>query len=152
MIARVIATWFWCGDAPFAPGTVGSIAALVIAWVVHYATGWPGTAFGLLAALLAAPAVWAADVTARASGKKDPQLVVVDEVIGQWVTLAGAATLNWKSWALALFLFRVFDVFKPPPIRHLEKLPGGIGIVADDVLAGIYAAIVLFAAGWFHLY
>lgn len=152
MIARLIATWFYCGYAPAGPGTAGSIAAIAIAWGIHFLTGWPGTAFGFFAALLAIPAVWAADVVARRNGNKDPQIVVVDEVVGQWVTLAGAAALNWKSWLIALALFRLFDVWKPPPIRRLEKLPGGIGIVADDVLAGIYAAIVLFAAGWFHLY
>jgi phosphatidylglycerophosphatase A len=68
------------------------------------------------------------------------------------VTLAGATQLNWKSWLIALALFRMFDIWKPPPIRRLEKLPGGIGIVADDALAGVYGAVALFAAGWFHLY
>ena len=152
MIARLIATWFGCGYSPVGPGTAGSIAAIAIAWAVHYFTGLPGTAFGFFAALLAIPGVWAADVVARKSGNKDPQIVVVDEVVGQWVTLAGAAALNWKSWLIALALFRLFDIWKPPPIRRLEKLPGGIGIVADDALAGIYAAVVLFTAGWFHLY
>jgi phosphatidylglycerophosphatase A len=152
LIAHLIATWFLCGYAPAAPGTVGSIAAIVIAWIIYKIAGWPGTAFGFLAALLAFPAVWAADVVARRSEKKDPQIVVVDEVVGQWVTLAGATALNWKSWLLALVLFRAFDVWKPFPIRRLEALPGGVGIVADDVLAGIYAAVVLFTLGWFHLY
>jgi len=152
LIARLIATWFGCGYSPVGPGTAGSIAAIAIAWAVHYFTGLPGTAFGFFAALLAIPGVWAADVVARKSGNKDPQIVVVDEVVGQWVTLAGAAALNWKSWLIALALFRLFDIWKPPPIRRLEKLPGGIGIVADDALAGIYAAVVLFTAGWFHLY
>jgi phosphatidylglycerophosphatase A len=151
VISHLIATWFFVGYAP-APGTAGSIAAIAMAWVVHYVTGLPGAAFGFFAALLAFPAVWAADVTARRSEKKDPQIVVVDEVVGQWVTLAGAAELNWKSWLLALALFRLFDIWKPWPIRRLEKLPGGVGIVADDALAGVYAAVVLFAAGWFHLY
>ena len=152
MIARWIATWFGCGYSPFAPGTAGSIAAIAIAWAVHAGTGLPGTAFGFFAALLVVPGIWAADVVAKKAGKKDPGIVVVDEVVGQWVTLAGAPVFNWKSWLIALFLFRLFDVWKPPPIRRLEDLPGGIGIVADDVLAGIYAAVALFAAGWFHLY
>jgi phosphatidylglycerophosphatase A len=152
LIAKLIATWFYCGYTPVGPGTAGSIAAIVIAWVVHYYTGLPGTAFGFFAALLVIPGVWAADVVARQSGTEDPQIVVVDEVVGQWVTLAGATQLNWKSWLIALALFRLFDIWKPPPIRRLEKLPGGIGIVADDALAGVYGAVVLFAAGWFHLY
>jgi len=78
--------------------------------------------------------------------------VVVDEVVGQWITLAGAFTLNWKSWLAAFVLFRLFDVWKPFPVRRLERLPGGVGIVADDAMAGVYSALVLFAAGWFNLY
>jgi len=112
----------------------------------------PGFALGLLSTILAAPAIWAAGVTARESGLKDPQIVVVDEVVGQWLTLAGAVQLNWKSWLLGFALFRLFDIWKPAPVRQLERLPGGIGIVADDAMAGIYGALVLFAAGWFNLY
>jgi len=91
-------------------------------------------------------------VLARSKGRKDPGLVVIDEVVGQWITLAGAATLNWKSWLAAFLLFRAFDIFKPPPVRQLEALPGGTGIVMDDCMAGVYGALVLFAAGWFNLY
>jgi len=150
--ARWIATWFYCGYAPVAPGTAGSVAAIGIAWLLHRYAGFDAPGFGLLAAALFLPAVWASDVTARTSGLKDPQIVVVDEVVGQWLTLAGATDLNWKSWLAALLLFRIFDVWKPPPVRQLERLPGGWGIVADDAMAGIYGAAVLFAAGWFHLY
>ena len=86
--------------------------------------------------------------------------MVVDEVVGQWITLAGAVTLmswngsalNWKIWLWALALFRLFDVWKPPPVRQLERLPGGLGIVADDAMAGVYAALFLFVAGRLHLY
>ena len=148
MIATLIATWFGCGYAPVAPGTAGSLAALAIAWLLPL----PPIGFGILALLLAGPAMWAADVTARARGQEDPRIVVVDEVVGQWITLAGATALNWKSWLAALVLFRLFDIWKPAPARQLERLPGGIGIVADDVMAGLYAALVLFAAGWFSLY
>ena len=78
--------------------------------------------------------------------------MVVDEVVGQWLTLAGARTLNWKSYLAAFLLFRLFDIWKPPPVRQLESLPGGVGIVADDLMAGLYAALVLFVAGCFNLY
>jgi phosphatidylglycerophosphatase A len=151
-VARILATWFYCGYAPVAPGTVGSAVAIVIAWLLHHYAGLPGTAFGYLAALLAGPGIWAADVTAREVGSKDPGLVVVDEVVGQWITLAGATQLNWKSWLAAFFLFRILDIWKPAPVRQLERLPGGLGIVADDAMAGVYGALVLFAAGWFNLY
>ena len=66
--------------------------------------------------------------------------------------LAGARRYNWESYLAAFVLFRLFDIWKPPPVRQLEALPGGLGINADDVMAGIYAALVLFLAGWFNLY
>jgi len=151
-LARIIATWFGCGYAPKGPGTAGSLAALAIAWLLHVYAKVSSIELGWLALLLAIPGIWAADVVARESGGKDPQIVVVDEVVGQWMTLAGATALNWKSWLLALALFRLFDIWKPPPVRQLERLPGGLGIVADDAMAGVYGALVLFAAGWFNLY
>ena len=92
------------------------------------------------------------DIVARESARKDPQFVVVDEVIGQWIALAGAASLNWKSFLAAFALFRLFDIWKPPPVRQLESLPGGWGINLDDVMAGVYAALVLWAAARFDLY
>jgi phosphatidylglycerophosphatase A len=147
----VIATWFFLGYSA-APGTIGSLGALAIAWMLQQWAGWAPQHFGLLALVLLMPAIWAADVTARTSGLKDPQIVVVDEVIGQWGTLAGATHLNWKSWLAAFVLFRFFDIYKPPPVRQLERVPGGAGIVADDVMAALYAALVLFTAGWFNLY
>jgi phosphatidylglycerophosphatase A len=148
----VIGTWFGCGYAPVAPGTAGSAAALVAAIVLRRYAGFVWWSFALLAAIGFAPAVWAAGVTARRVQLKDPHIVVVDEVIGQWVAVAGARAFNWKSYLAAFALFRLFDVWKPPPVRQLEALPEGLGIVADDVMAGIYAALVLFLAGWFNLY
>lgn len=152
MTARLIATWFYCGYAPKAPGTAGSLAAVLIALLLHYYAGVGQLSFAIMAVVLFPAGVWAADVTAKQVGSKDPQLVVVDEVVGQWITLAGAATLNPYSWVLAFALFRIFDIWKPPPVRQLERLPGGVGIMADDVMAGIYGALVLAAAGWFNLY
>ena len=147
--ARLVATWFYAGYFPWGPGTAGSVVAIAIAWAAwNYFSLSPW----ILAVILLAPSIWAADVTARKSGLKDPQIVVVDEVVGQWIAAAGATHLNWISWLAALALFRVFDIFKPPPVRQLERLPGGFGIVLDDVMAGVYAALVLFAAGWFNLY
>jgi len=150
--AILLATWFGCGYSPFAPGTAGSLAALAIGILLHEYLGAAGWHFAALAAILFVPAVWAAGVTAQVKQLKDPGIVVIDEVIGQWIALAGARSLNWKSYLAALALFRLFDVWKPPPVRQLEALPGGLGINADDVMAGIYAALVLFAAGWFNLY
>jgi phosphatidylglycerophosphatase A len=152
-LARLIATWFYCGLAPVAPGTVGSIAAIAIAWALNRYFGVSLLAIAGFGVLLAVPGIWAAGVTAKSSGNKDPQIVVVDEVVGQWITLAGGAFANayvdqwpdWKLWLVALVLFRIFDVWKPPPVRQLERLPGGLGIVADDAMAGVYAAVILYA-------
>lgn len=151
-VAAVLATWFGCGYAPMGPGTAGSLGALVVAFALSHWLGWRPPYFAVLAALMLAPAVWAAGVTAREMKQKDPGLVVIDEVVGQWITLAGAGVLNWKTWLGAFLLFRAFDIWKPAPVRQLEALPGGIGIVADDVMAGIYGALVLWLVGWFNLY
>lgn len=151
-VAKAVSTWFGCGCSPQAPGTVGSAAAVGLALLVEHYAGWPPVMFAALAAAVTLPAVWAAGETARQAGRKDPPCVVVDEVVGQWLALAGARVLNWKSWLAAFLLFRLFDIWKPPPARQLEALPGGAGIVADDLMAGLYAALVLFIAGWFNLY
>jgi phosphatidylglycerophosphatase A len=147
-----LATWFGCGYSPVAPGTAGSLAALAIGILLHEYAGFSGWHFLVLAAVLFVPATRAATITAEFKKLKDPQIVVVDEVLGQWISLAGARTLNWKSYLAAFALFRLFDIWKPPPVRQLEALPGGLGINLDDVMAGIYAALVLFAAGCFNLY
>jgi len=106
----------------------------------------------ILAALLLIPGIWAADVTAKLERREDPGLVVVDEVIGQWITLAGASTLSWKSWLFAFAFFRILDIWKPPPARQFERLPGGVGIVADDVMAGLYGALAIFLLDRLHLF
>lgn len=151
-MARWIATWFCCGYSPVAPGTAGSLAALVIAFILQRFAGWSAVHFALLSAALCAPAVWAAGVTARRMEKSDPGIVVVDEVVGQWVTLTGIGAYHWQSWLAALLFFRLFDILKPPPVRQMERLPGGVGIVADDVAAGIYSALVLYAVESLGLY
>jgi len=151
-VARAIATWFGCGYSPIAPGTAGSLAAIAIAIALHLWLGWGRVAFVMMAALLLIPGIWAADVVAKLEGREDPGLVVVDEVIGQWITLAGASTLNWKSWLAALAFFRILDVWKPTPARQLERLPGGLGIVADDVMAGLYGALAIFVVDRLQLF
>jgi phosphatidylglycerophosphatase A len=146
-LARLLATWFGCGYSPFAPGTAGSAAALAIGLALHYGAGFTGWHFAVLAASLFLPGVWAAGVIERESKLKDPSIVVVDEVIGQWIALAGALPFQWPLAVASFFLFRFFDVLKPPPVRQLESLRGGWGINADDVMAGVYAGAVVYAAG-----
>jgi phosphatidylglycerophosphatase A len=154
--AFLIATWFGSGYAPVAPGTAGSLAAVIVAIALHYFLGYTGgyerVTLLLLTALLLAPGIWAASVVEKETNTSDPQIVVVDEVIGQWITLAGAATFNWKTYLAAFVLFRLLDMWKPAPARQLETLPGGWGIVADDVMAGLYGALAIFVLDRLHLF
>lgn len=152
-IAAAIATWFGCGKFPWAPGTVGSLGAIIpvlpLLWTG--ADWWRWLLAGLVAVTLV-PGVWASSEYERISGRKDPAPVVVDEVLGQWITLAFATKLNWASLGLGFLLFRAFDIVKPFPVRQAERFPGGVGIVADDLVAGLYAGLVLYAAGCFNFY
>ena len=149
-LALVVSTWFGCGLSPVAPGTVGSAAAVAIAVVLNQWHGWRPLYLLTLTCALLAPAIWAAGATARIRETEDPGIVVVDEVIGQWIALSAAAP-GWKSYLAGFLLFRLFDIWKPPPVRQLERLNGGLGIVADDAMAGLYAALVLFLAECFNL-
>ncbi len=147
-LAWTLGTFFGSGFSPKAPGTAGSLAAIILAWPLAELglDRWGFLALGIVAIF---PAIWSAGIVARESGRKDPQIVVVDEVVGQWITLAGAPRINWRSMLIAFALFRAFDILKPPPVRNFERLEGGTGIVMDDVAAGAMAALVLFAAGWY---
>ncbi len=151
-----IATWFGCGFVPVAPGTAGSLAALIIAialhMIFHYPGGYERATLLLMTAVLLGPGIWSAGVVAKQTSKPDPQIVVVDEVIGQWITLAGATAFNWKTWLAAFALFRLLDMWKPAPARQFESFPGGWGIVADDVMAGLYGALAIFVLDRLHLF
>jgi len=147
--AWLLATWFGCGYLPVGPGTWGSLAAVLIAWSLAK-VGFSNWHFLALTAFMLYPAILAAGVVATESGKDDPQIVVVDEVLGQWLTLVGASRFDFFHFALAFGLFRLFDMWKPFPVNRLEALHGGTGIVMDDIMAGVYAALVLFAVGWFN--
>jgi phosphatidylglycerophosphatase A len=151
-LALLLSTCGYVGFFPIAPGTAGSIVALLVALLLHHYLGFPPWTFAVLALLLFPIAVRASTITAKANSVDDPGFVVIDEVIGQWITLAGATQLNWKSALAGLLLFRLFDIWKPPPVRQLERLHGGLGINADDAMAGLYGALVLWLAGWFNLY
>jgi phosphatidylglycerophosphatase A len=148
-LAFLFATFLGCGRSPFAPGTVGSLAAVLIAWPLSR-IGFGPWHFLVLTLVLLYPAIRSADIVADNTGRKDPQIVVIDEVLGQWLTLVGAARFSWLTFALAFALFRLFDIWKPPPIRRIEHIAGGAGIVLDDMMAGVYGALVLFVVGWFN--
>ncbi len=151
-LALLLATWFGCGYFPWGPGTVASLVAVTMAAFLHVYAGVGRGALLLMAAALLIPGIWASTRTALIVGEKDPGLVVVDEVLGQWVTLTGAAVLNWKTLLAGFALFRLFDIWKPWPVRNFEKLPGGVGIVTDDLAAGIYGALILYIGGSARLY
>jgi len=147
----LVAPWFGCGYSPAAPGTAGSLAGILIAWLLISQAGLSALWLIPLTVLLTPLGIWAASATARDLGREDPGLVVVDEVLGQWLTAAAIVHPTWQSYVLAFALFRIFDITKPWPIRKLEDLDGGLGIVADDLLAGVYGAILMFMAGYFKL-
>lgn len=151
--ATAIATWFGCGEVPKGPGTAGAAGGMLVAavaWRIYpYAPYW------LLAATVATLPlfIWACSNYAEARGLKDPQKVVVDEVAGTWLTLAGATHLeSWLPWLLGFGLFRLFDIVKPPPVRQMERFASGTGIMADDLMAGVYGALVLRLLGIWQLY
>ena len=142
--AEMIATFFGAGYLRPGPGTWGSAGA-VITWVLvarilppHWLV--PGAI--LYAALATLVGIPAATRVARAMAREDPQKVVIDEVAGQMVALIGAP-LAWKPILMGFILFRTFDILKPPPVRQLERLPEGWGIVVDDLGAGLYALLVM---------
>jgi phosphatidylglycerophosphatase A len=140
--AFVVATFFGVGYGKPGPGTWGSVAALLLWAACAWSLQPPPHA--LLLILLAGIAISivlgvpAATIVARESGRKDPQFVVIDEVAGQWIALIGCP-FDFRHALIALVLFRLFDITKPFPARQLESLPGGWGIVFDDVAAGLYA-------------
>lgn len=150
LAAQAIGTWFGCGLSPFAPGTVGTLGALVPVVLSHRHLAWTQWHWVAIAIVATPISIWAASRVAEAAGKKDPGRVVIDEVLGTWITLAGASALDWRNIGLAFLLFRIFDIWKPFPIRRLEKLPAGTGIVMDDLAAGVYAALVLYLSNWLN--
>jgi len=150
--SKLVATFFCTGLMKPGPGTWGS-AATVVLWflvtrVVHGAM--QPVAAVALAGFAVAIGIPAATLVARASGLKDPGFVVIDEVAGQLITFI-AVPVSWQSLLLGFILFRGFDIVKPPPVRMLERLPEGVGIVIDDVGAGIYALLVMQLALHFGL-
>jgi phosphatidylglycerophosphatase A len=141
-VAKLLATWFGAGLLKPAPGTWGSLAALPFGWLLLRYGGVTALLFG--AAFAFAAGVWASGAYAVQTGDPDPGSVVIDEVAGQWIALS-TALLSPLSFLAAFLLFRLFDIVKPPPIRQVERaLKGGLGIMADDVLAGAAAALILY--------
>ena len=142
--ATLLATFFGVGRLQPGPGSWGSLVTVMLWWLLTrwITPSWQPMAAISLALLVVAVGIPAATRVARATGLKDPQFVVIDEVAGQIIPLI-AVPVSWKSLLAGFILFRGFDIVKPPPIRKLERLPEGFGIVIDDVAAGLYALAVM---------
>lgn len=137
LAARLLATFFGVGLFPFVPGTAASaVAALGYGLALHRL---PVAPYAILVGALFFVGAWSSAVHAAELRAADPGRIVVDEVCGQLVALAFLPP-DWTAVAAAFVLFRVFDIIKPWPIRKLERLPGGWGIMADDIGAGLAAA------------
>lgn len=140
----LLSTWFGVGYLPKAPGTWGSLAALPCAWGIATLYG----SVGLLAATTAvfSLGVWASGSFTRRTGRKDPGIIVIDEVAGQWLTLA-LVPLDPLYYLAGFILFRIADITKPWPASWADrKLGGGLGIMLDDIFAALFAAALLFVA------
>jgi phosphatidylglycerophosphatase A len=136
----LLATWWGVGYCPVAPGTLGTLAAIPLFFVLSLLPLWLYLSCLLVLALLAC---WAAGRAETIFGQSDPGAVVIDEVVG-FLAVMIALPLKWPYLLAGFCLFRIFDVIKPPPIRFVERtVQGGYGVVLDDVLAALYAHIAL---------
>lgn len=142
--ASAIATFFGIGRLKPGPGTWASAVAALIWFAIsrQIATNFQNVVLGALIVIVIAVGIPAATAIARTSGLKDPQIVVIDEVAGQWIALL-LTPVTWKTLLVGFILFRGFDILKPPPVRQFERLPEGTGIVVDDIAAGLYSLLVM---------
>jgi len=140
--AGVLATWFFSGLLPKAPGTWGSLAALPFAYVIQLYVGWQGLVVATVIVFLIG--WWAAHIFEEKAGVKDPGAVVIDEVAGQWLVLIPAG-LDPLLYAVGFVMFRIVDIFKPWPACWFDQnVHGGLGIMLDDVVAAIYGVIAIY--------
>jgi phosphatidylglycerophosphatase A len=148
-LVSFIATGGGSGNLPVAPGTWGSLVALPCAAALHIVGGPWLLSLAILLAFVAG--VWASGRYSRAIGREDPGSVVIDEFAGQWLAIMPVA-LDWRYYVVAFVLFRFLDITKPWPCRAAERAPGGLGIMLDDIVAGVYAGMLtLVIAVWLGL-
>jgi len=139
-VIQVLATGFGAGLSPVAPGTVGTLVGLVIC-LFSYPLTWPLRLLYVVA--ISAVSVYVAGQAEKLYGKTDDQRIVIDEIAGLQVTMLPVA-ITGLHLLLAFVIFRIFDIWKPFPLNHFQKFPGGWGVVADDLGAGVYGGLVLF--------
>jgi phosphatidylglycerophosphatase A len=149
-VKRLLATAFGLGLLPFAPGTWGTLAGVALAWLLGRLPEGPTQQLVLvgLAVAVTVAGVPLARAAEKEAGRKDPGWFVLDEVAGYLVAVLGLP-LRGPVLLGAFVAFRVFDIWKPPPIRRLERESGGIGVMADDLMAGIYANVAVRVVAWF---
>ena len=140
--ARLLAGFFGCGRFPITPGSAGSLAAILIGWPLLLLPGW---VLAVAAALATAGGLWAVAVLGASD---DPGWVVIDEVAGQWIALLGLARPSFTGLLAAFVLFRILDIAKPGPIAWADRQHGPVGVMADDLIAGGIAALMLWGARW----
>jgi phosphatidylglycerophosphatase A len=140
-----VASFGYVGYFPFAPGTAGSAAALALFAFIRW-IGVPAVELGAIVAVFVI-GVWAADGTEKALGRTDPGIVVIDEVLGMLITLA-LLPVSMLGIFVGFLLFRALDVIKPYPARQFESLHGGLGIMADDAMAGVYSYLIMRGLIW----
>ena len=154
-MSRLIATFFGAGLLPGAPGTWGSLAALPVGWLLHWAGGFPLLLLATVLAFLGG--YWATARETAGGGNPDPSEIVIDEVVGQWIALFPLSAGLWRAgvaghvfpypgWVGAFVMFRLFDIWKPWPVSWADRKHGPMGVMLDDVLAGLMAAVVVAAA------
>jgi phosphatidylglycerophosphatase A len=136
---RRLATWFGCGNVPLAPGTMGALGAVPLHYLLKRFN--PAVYFAAVA-IISAVGIWSADEMAKLLGEKDPQCVVIDEVAGTLIAMGMVQKRGTKAELLALALFRAYDILKPGPVGKAEHAkPPGLGIMADDLVAGLLAGL-----------
>ena len=154
-MSRAIATLAGIGRLPGAPGTWGSLATLPIGYLLHLIGGFPLVLLGIVAAMVAG--LWAVAALTRGEADPDRSEIVIDEAVGQlialaplsaglWMAGAPAWVFPWPGWVGAFLAFRLFDIWKPWPVSTADRLKTPLGVMLDDVLAGIYAALCVMAA------
>jgi len=146
-LAKAIATALGAGYSPIGPGTCGTAVAVPLAWLL---AGLPLWQFSVITLAVTLVGVWAAATADRAWGTHDSGRIVIDEVAGYLVTVALVDRTNWIVLGIGFVVFRFFDIVKPPPVRWLdENLPGGWGVVLDDIAAGVMGAAVMWGLAHF---
>ncbi|NPA57828.1 MAG: phosphatidylglycerophosphatase A [Aquificae bacterium] len=144
MVAFFLSTGFFVGKIPVAPGTLGTLVG-VIPILIYWNKGGQYQLLNQISITMAVflIGIWASTVVVETFKEKDPEYVVIDEIAGYMVAMVGFEP-TWQHLLTAFVIFRIFDILKPPPIRYFERLPSGLGVMADDIVAGIYSWIVMF--------